>query len=323
MPLIRLREFKRNWNLFHQSSVLASVPDSYGQDEEVEDMRLEARNCDSDRLSWEIGRVSILLPPLMHELQRYLIAARLRKSLLRNIPPLRLPTIAEAITSPSVQWTTDYQRLEFLGDAVLKYAVCIQLFHDYPLWPEGELTQYKAHLVSNISLTDAVLRAGLEKYIFVKVLMARKWTDPTLTTAKSLPATPEREFSVKMAADVLEALIGAAYVDGGMSLAWSMIHLFFPSVVKDTRPSISSCPDENLSPIPIAPACLDDHIDSLVGYHFTGRSLIWQTLTPFLLATRHVHGIPATSRVPGHALLDLIVNQRVFAHTHPQWERAQ
>lgn len=216
----------------------------------------------------------------MHELQRYLIAARLRKSLLRKIPSLRLPTIAEAITSPPVQWTTDYQRLEFLGDAVLKYGICIQLFHNYPLWPEGELTQYKAHLVSNISLTDAALRAGLEKYIFVKALMARKWTVPTLTTAKSLPAAPKREFSVKMAADVLEALIGAAYVDGGgMSLAWSMIHLFFPSVVKDTRLSIGPCPDENLSPIPIAPACLDDHIDSLVGHHFTDHSLIWEALT--------------------------------------------
>lgn len=152
--------------------------------------------------------------------------------------------------------------------------------------------------------------------------MACKWTVPTFTTAKLPPAAPERELLVKMAADILEALIGAAYVDGGMSLAWLMIHLFFPSVVKDTHPSIGPCPDKNLSPIPIAPACLDDHIDSLVGYHFIDRSLIWEALTHFSWQRDMSTGFRQRLVFLGDALLDLIIDKRVFAHTPAMEESA-
>lgn len=313
--LAQVRPFKRNWDVLHQNSSLSAVPNSNGKESEAKDTQIQARACTSDRLPWEMGRVSILLPQLMHGLQRNLVAARLRETLLRDIPGMTIRTVAEAITCPSVQWTNNYQRLEFLGDAVLKYAVCIQLFHDNPLWPEGYLTQRKSHVVSNASLTDAAMRAGLEKYLFAKALIARKWTVPTLTTAESLPAPPEKELSSKMAADALEALIGAAYVDGGMALAWSMIHLFLPNVVRNTPPSIGSSPDHNLSPIPIAPPHLDDNIDQLVGYHFTDRSLIWEALTHPSWQRDLSTASYQRLEFLGDALLDLIINRRIFAHT--------
>lgn len=313
--LVQVRPFKRNWDLLHRNSSLSAVQNPNGKESEAKDTQIQARICTSDRLPWETGRVSILLPPLMHELQRNLIAVGLCKTLLRDIPGISIRTVAEAITCPSVQWTNNYQRLEFLGDAVLKYAVCIQLFHDNPLWPEGYLTQRKSHVVSNTSLTDAAMRANLQKYLFTKAFMARKWTVPTLTAAKSLPAPPEGELSIKMAADALEALIGAAYVDGGIPLAWSMIHLFLPNVVRDMPPSIGSSPDHNLSPIPIAPLNLDHNIDQLVGYHFTDRSLIWEALTHPSWQRDLSTGSYQRLEFLGDALLDLIINRRIFAHT--------
>lgn len=314
-PLVQVRPFKRNWDLLQQSSSLTSVSNPNSKDTEARDTQIPAKHCAFDRLPWEMSRVSILLPPLMHELQRYLVAARLRETILRDIPKLSLRTVAEAITCPSVQWTTNYQRLEFLGDAILKYAVCIQLFHDHPLWPEGYLTQRKGHVVSNASLTDVAMRAGLERYLFAKSLMARKWMVPTLITAKSSPPLPEKELSSKMAADALEALIGAAYVEGGMPLAWSMIHLFLPNIVRQTPPTIASSPDKNLSPIPIAPPHLDDKIDHLVGYHFTDRSLIWEALTHPSWQRDLSTGSYQRLEFLGDALLDLLINRRIFTHT--------
>jgi len=313
--LMQVRPFKRNWDLLHQNSSLSAVQDPNGKDPEAKDTQIQAQACTSDRLPWEMGRISILLPPLMHELQRNLIAARLRKTLLRDVPGISVRAVAEAITCPSVKWTNNYQRLEFLGDAVLKYAVCIQLFHDHPLWPEGYLTQRKSRVVSNTSLTDAAMRAGLEKYLFAKSLIARKWTVPTLTAAKSLPALPEKELSSKMAADALEALFGAAYVDGGMPLAWSMIHLFLPNIIRDAPPSIGSSPDHNLSPILIAPPHLDNSIDQLVGYHFIDRSLIWEALTHPSWQRDLSTGSYQRLEFLGDALLDLIISRRIFTHT--------
>ena len=50
-----------------------------------------------------------------------------------------------------------YERLEFLGDAVLELVVTEFLFAKYPEKPEGELTAFRAALVNTQSIADAAI----------------------------------------------------------------------------------------------------------------------------------------------------------------------
>ena len=111
----------------------------------------------------------------------------------------------EALTTPSFRMTTpgarDNQRLEFLGDAVLGLLATDWLYTHNPASKEGELTGNRQHMVSTAALCGAAAKAGLP------ALLKRN------KGAKELP------HNSKTIADAVEALIGAAWLDGGMAAA--------------------------------------------------------------------------------------------------------
>lgn len=96
-----------------------------------------------------------------------------------------------------------YERLEFLGDAVLGAAASEWLFHRYPDLPEGELSQLKSHLVSRPVLARQARRLGLGELL-------------------RLGVGEERSGGRKkdsLLADAMEAVLGALFVDGGYEAA--------------------------------------------------------------------------------------------------------
>lgn len=113
--------------------------------------------------------------------------------------------LAEALTTPScrmdVKNIRDNQRLEFLGDAVLGFLAAEALFARYPGESEGSLTVRRTHMVSTHALCAAAGRLGLV---------------PRLKQASHLPPLPSES---KTIADAVEAIIGAAYLDGGFAAA--------------------------------------------------------------------------------------------------------
>ncbi len=95
------------------------------------------------------------------------------------------------------------ERLEFLGDAVLELIVTEFLFENY-LNPEGELTSWRAALVNAKMCAQVANEIGLEEYLF-------------LSHGESKDAgTKAREYIL---ANVIEALIGAIYLDQGWEMA--------------------------------------------------------------------------------------------------------
>ena len=73
--------------------------------------------------------------------------------------------LATALTHPSFgsdHHVAHYQRLEFLGDAVLELAVSRYLFFELPEVDEGKLTRIRAYLVREETLSRAAERLGLE-----------------------------------------------------------------------------------------------------------------------------------------------------------------
>ena len=127
--------------------------------------------------------------------------------------------LAEAMTHPSAVKEgrcsgPDNQRLEYLGDAVLQLAVSHLLMVRYPQAGEGDLSFLRAEMVRRENLADVAEEIGLMDIVRV---------------GPSLESAP-RVASRTVAADALEALIGAVYLDGGWNHAYSLVKSLFTEV---------------------------------------------------------------------------------------------
>lgn len=96
-----------------------------------------------------------------------------------------------------------YERLEFLGDAVLGLVTAQWLFDRHPELPEGELSKRKAQLVSRTTLARFAESLGLGEWLRVGVGEER-------SGGRAKPS---------LLADSLEAVFGAIYLDGGLEPA--------------------------------------------------------------------------------------------------------
>jgi len=119
--------------------------------------------------------------------------------------------LQEALTHPSCAEIRDgapfnYQRLEFLGDAVLGMVVAELLLALYPQENEGGLAKRQAALVRSESLAGVARRLGLGPFM--------RLNPGDQESARDLSSNLE---------DVCEALIGALYLDGGFEAAHAFV----------------------------------------------------------------------------------------------------
>lgn len=118
--------------------------------------------------------------------------------------------LSQALTHPSFggdYHVPHYQRLEFLGDAVLELYVSEALYRKFPDEPEGKLTRMRADLVCEASLSEALRRLDLQKFIRLSV-------GETRSGGQDKPS---------IQCDILESVIGAIYLDGGRKCAGEFI----------------------------------------------------------------------------------------------------
>lgn len=104
----------------------------------------------------------------------------------------------------------DYERLEFLGDAVLEMVSSEFLYLKFPQMPEGQLTKMRASMVCEQSLAHCAKDLDLGGYLFL---------------GKGEEATGGRN-RASVTSDVMEAIIGAIFLDGGLELAKNFIMRF-------------------------------------------------------------------------------------------------
>jgi len=99
---------------------------------------------------------------------------------------------------------SSYERMEFLGDAVLQLVVTDYIFRHYPHFDEGEMTELRAKVVNTDYLVE----------------MAQRLLIPSLLELFPQPLPKRNDYL----ADIVEALIGAIYVDRGPRYARRFIH---------------------------------------------------------------------------------------------------
>ncbi len=123
------------------------------------------------------------------------------------------------------------ERLEFLGDGVLNFIIAHQLFQRFPKLSEGDLSRMRAQLVKEPTLCEIASSLGLGEHLRLGEgeLKSGGWRRPSVL------------------ADALEAMVGAAYLDGGFEAAEQMvIRLFTPLLEKLNPKSIGKDPKSML-----------------------------------------------------------------------------
>ena len=117
-----------------------------------------------------------------------------------------------ALTSPACRMdrpdVQDNQRLEFLGDAVIGFMAADMLYRTMPNESEGRLTVRRTHMVSGSVLAKAAERVGVRDFL------------------KRNAAAAELAPLAKPLADAMEAIMGAAWLDGGLPAAQKVFESF-------------------------------------------------------------------------------------------------
>ncbi len=111
----------------------------------------------------------------------------------------------------------NYERLEFLGDAVLELVTSEFLFNENKDMPEGQLTRLRASMVCEPALAYCARDIWLGSYILL---------------GKGEEATGGRKRD-SIISDVMEAVIGAIFLDGGIENAKKYIYRFVLSDLED------------------------------------------------------------------------------------------
>ena len=91
------------------------------------------------------------------------------------------------------------ERLEFFGDAVLKFAVSYYLMHKFPAMEEGMLTKIRARIISDRSLAELSLKLGLDQFVRIS-------KSELANGGQQRPA---------LLSDTFEAILGAMFLDKG------------------------------------------------------------------------------------------------------------
>lgn len=100
------------------------------------------------------------------------------------------------------QAATDNEQLEFLGDAILGFAVSESLVRRFPSFPEGRLSKLKAHLVSAAHLYAVAQSLQLGEYLL-------------LGRGEEMSGGREKK---ALLSDAVEALIAALYLEAGLEV---------------------------------------------------------------------------------------------------------
>jgi ribonuclease III len=131
-----------------------------------------------------------------------------------------MPLLNMALTHRSYSFerpdVPNYERLEFLGDAVLGLVVTDMIFHWFPDLPEGELAKLRSSAVNTVVLANIARSIGLGDEIF-------------LGRGEENSGGRNKD---SILADALEAVLGAAYVDCGLEQIRAVVERLFAAHIR-------------------------------------------------------------------------------------------
>lgn len=270
--------------------------------------------CEARGIATVYGPVVLLLPTILHFMAAAIRAQIANQTILSSIEFSSMEYINPALIANSASGTYNYERLEFLGDACLKYLTSVQIFFDHPSAPEGILTRKTQEIIGNTRLERAINDVGLAPFITSEKPTQKHWQLPKVVdNSKSLET---RNVLSKTLADVVESILGAAFLDGtksgkGIARCLAALRLFIPDIpwrlpefhIERIHKQPTQDPQQSL---------LQRLTKQMLGCNFESPTLLAEALTH----STDVVTQPALDRLEflGDAILDQIIKVKLFEY---------
>lgn len=144
--------------------------------------------------------------------------------------------------------TRSYERLEFLGDAILDFLTTMTLDHSGLVKSPGQMTASRSALVNNSAFARLALKYGFDMFLLFfnhEIYLELERVRQTLDDDPNLDCFDLVEFDsiVKLLGDLFESVAGAIYLDSGCSLdtVWSV---YYPMLKENIEKELR-CPSKN------------------------------------------------------------------------------
>ena len=220
-PLIEIQHFPREQSSYYSTESLRGADGSQPSAPVGVKSLLPIYLCRQLPMSRAMWKTFRILPILM---RRATDLWRARQAVVElSLPPIRLHILAEALSLPCANASFDNQRLETLGDSVLKLCTVVYIFHKFPFRHEGQLDAVRRCCVSNRTLLARAQAVGLERFLSSEIQTMRVWPytapedwDSTQAGGSRLV---ERSFPRRSLQECMESTLGAAFLSGGIPTA--------------------------------------------------------------------------------------------------------
>lgn len=312
-------------NLAHQPVIEASkltrrrdfLHEEAGQRRSEKTIFLLPSNHLMDTLPWKFSRMALLLPFAIDRMEKALLAEDLKRNLKMEWLPTNLTV--HAITASSTRDPVDYQRLEFLGDSVLKVLASVCLFDQHRDWHEGYLAGAKDRIVSNTTSSKGAIAAHLSRWIVTKPFTGQKWKPKYIFSS-----TPDQDnvetksLSTKVLADVVEALIGVAFLSKGYAGATECCSAFDFGKGVEWKPmdvliqNLATAAEENSRKYHGRYPSNFADLESFLGYTFKNKALLLEALTHLSNGGDSISTSYQRLEFLGDALLDIVIVDKLY-----------
>ncbi|VDC02152.1 unnamed protein product [Peniophora sp. CBMAI 1063] len=276
-------------------------------------------------ISADEARFAMYAPSILRYLAMANTIISMRETILRPafgdaMPDLKL--LLEAGTAPVAQESYNYQRLELLGDTVLKFLTSVNLLAEHRYWHEGYLARRKDHSVSNTSLAKAAVAKKMYLWVVRDRFSPRRWK-PTYTSLEEQLAEPpieidgtikvkkRQDLSTKLLADVIESTIGAAYIRGGLDAGTTAVRVFELGVPMQPLSERVAQIRSRAQELESYPASLSA-VEEIIGHKFEQRALLVEALTHASYQSDLATVSYERMEFLGDAVLDMIVTDYLY-----------
>ncbi|KAL2888792.1 RNase3 domain-containing protein [Ceratocystis lukuohia] len=314
VPYLALKPYPKRTDLLHPMKQVQSDAISRKRFNRV----FPVSFCKTDDIPVEYMTLGMMIPCIIHDIEVRLLVKHLCETILSPVQFVDLRLVREAMSSRAASEPMNYERIEFLGDSILKFMTSTNVCAQKLEWPEGYLTFFKDSIVSNSRLQRICIQQGLAKYILTKPFTGRKWTPIYIEDNLDKVTEPEtRILSTKTLADFVEALIGASFLDGGLDRTLVCLNTLWKGDYVWREPHICREILFEATPLSDLPHNLYP-LETLLGYTFTKKALLMEavTHTSFLSAESWERSMERLEFL-GDAVLDEIIVKRLYAIQPP------
>ena len=127
--------------------------------------------------------------------------------------------LERALTHPSVEGKSNYERLEFLGDAVLELSITEFLYKAFPDYSEGDLTKIRASVVCSKSLSELAMNLGVGRFLILG-------KGEEISNGRNKTSILE---------NAMEAILGAIFLDSDYKAVRAVIYKLFQTIVNTSK----------------------------------------------------------------------------------------